>query len=597
MALGFSTTSAPGFSVPSSGSSGYQSIPGLSLNTKAPINTQPSSTWTPTFTPNITPSTPISYTSGPAGIPGLSNFGSSSAGSSTAGILPSKSQPYGSPYSPVTTSNGGGYDPSIGAGNPLSVPNIPDAERVQAHIAEVVQASAARIGAMQSAVAQRAHAAQIGEMDQVTAEKLNREDELKIRAEQVSLNEQLKAVVAGTAGPSVAELQYQRTSEEAARQQMGYAAARGTGGNYGLAMREAAQNQGLIQAQQSQGAAELRAKEVAEARNQMASLQTAIRAADIAVATTEANYRQQANMFNAEQVNAAKIRQAELNTQVDSLNAQLGTQVSMFNAGQENQATIRQAELETQTNIANAGFQNSGNQFNAASQNSADQFNSNLASQIAATRANLQSSTDQFNSNDSRIREIAEKQRQQDIINRATDYNNQVTRDQAGRDFTSGENQKARDAAAAENEKNRAAMAGNSATANANQAQAAANASGKAWVDTVFTRTAQGGAIGGAPGAIVGFFEGTLEGGFGFSNAHRDAAAAKGAEVQAHSDDYAKKRAALIAAGKNPADYPSSQGGDKPDGSGNDRVTFNSAEEAAGPPADDGKRWYNPFSW
>lgn len=593
MALGFSTTSAPGFSMPSSSSSGsFTSMPGLTLD-RSNIFTAPKPT-TSQFTPT-TPFTPAPSSSSPSGLYG---FGSGSGVGSFGVQTPtSRTQPFSAAFNPVTTTNGGSYDPSIGAGNPLSTPNIPDAERVQAHIAEVVQASAARIGEMQSAVAARAHAAQIGAMDQITAEKLNREDELKIRAEQVSLNEQLKAVVAGTAGPSVAELQYQRTSEQAARQQMGYAAARGTGGNMGLALREAGINQGQIQAQQSQGAAELRAKEVAEARSQMAQLQTAIRAADIAVATTEANYRQQANMFNAEQVNAAKIRQAELNTQVSQLNAQLGTQVNMFNAGQENAATIRQAELETQTSMFNAGETNTTNRFNAGSQNQADQFNSSLASQIASTRAQIQSNTDQFNSTDSRIREMAEKQRQQDIINRATDYNNQLTRDQASRDFSSTEAQKARDAAAVENEKNRSAMAGNAAAASSAQAQAKADASTGNWVNTTFTRTAQGAAIGGAPGAIGGFFVGFLEGGEGFSNAHREAAAARGREVQANADEIARKRRALIAAGKNPADYPTSEGGTKPDGSKNDPAVFNSAEEAAGPPEDDGVRWYNPTSW
>jgi hypothetical protein len=512
----------------------------------------------------------------------------------TSGVNPSSLDPFAGTIAGRSTSGASPY----GAPANLKPPTIPDATPVQAHLAELVQMSAARIGAFQNAIAERAQAAQIGKMDQITAATLNREDELKIRAEQVALNEQLKAVVAGTAGPSVAELQYQRTSEQAARQQMGYAAARGTGGNYGLAMREAAQNQGLIQAQQSQGAAELRAQEVATARGQMVDLQSQIRAADIAVATTEANYRQQANMFNAEQVNQAKIRQAELNNQINALNAQLGTQVSMFNTGQQNQRTMAQAEMEQQASMFNAGQANDTNRFNASSQNSADQFNSSMASQVAQTRAQITSTYDQFNATDARIRQMAEADRRQQLINQATQNN-----------FTQVENQKNRDAQAAKDalesadkerdRVNRTDIA--NISANASGSGAGGLGSSKGSDSQVFWGNVSGGAaLGGKAGpwgALAGAAGGALIGGFNVSSNGRDKAKAQGEAVAKNRAANDAKRAALIAAGKNPADYPTSEGGDRPDGSGNDPVIFGSAEEAAGPPADDGKRWYNPFSW
>jgi hypothetical protein len=289
---------------------------------------------------------------------------------------------------------------------------------------DAVSASAAVIGELRQAIAARASAAQIGKMDQITAAKLNREDELKIRAEQVALNERLKAVENGTAGPSVAELQYQQTAEQAQRQQLGYVSARAGGGNYGLAMREAAMNQAGIQAQANQGAAILRAQEVATARAQMIQLQDQIRSNDIIVAKTEADYKQQANMFNAEQVNMAKIKQAELNTQVNMLNAQLETQASMYNAGQYNAGQIAQAQLETQTNISNAqlstqvAMQNAANtlavqQQQAALNQQLGISNAQLENDMNRTKMDINSLNERFQQEQTRIRQQADADRAQ----------------------------------------------------------------------------------------------------------------------------------------------------------------------------------------
>lgn len=551
-ALGFSTTNAPGFSMGSVGTPRV-SLPSSGLMT-------PESSYHPSSFSGIPvqayqPSPLKLDTSSPffSGSPGPTYAGKSvSSVPGTSGLRLDSSTPFlsGTPR-PNTT---------IGGGNPLTAPNIADPTMVSAHIAQVVSASAARIGALQNAQYARAEQVSIGQMDQITAEKLNREDELKIRQEQVDLNEQLKAVVAGTAGPSVAELQYQRTSEEAARQQMGYAAARGTGGNYGLAMREAAQNQGLIQAQQSQGAAELRAQEVATARGQMGQLQEQIRAADIAVATTEANYRQQANMFNAEQVNQAKIRQAELNQAVNELNAQLQTQVSMFNAGQYNTKQIRDAELQTQVSMFNAGQTNATNQFNAGSMNAADQFNSSLSSQVNQTRAQIQATIDAHNQEDARIREISQKQMQQDTLNRATDYNNQLIRDQQLRDFQSQEAEKNRQATAAENEKQRLATITNMAMTNAGvggSAQSMAESRDPVGTSTL-TGMASGAMLGGKVGGPVGAVAGAvIGGGLGALTGK----SAEDAQLEAYRQQWAKKHAYLLAAGIDPATLPQDQGG------------------------------------
>jgi hypothetical protein len=209
----------------------------------------------------------------------------------------------------------------------------------------------------------------------------------QMRARQVTLADLLTGAADGSSGPSAAQALFQQNSEAARRQQLGFAAARSGGGNFGLAMREAAQNQGLLDAQFAQGSGILRAQEMQAARAQLGDVLSNTRGADLSLATNQAGFQQQTNLANQAATNnqlaqftaarnnllslgyslenATNIANAQFSNQASAFGANAFNSAQQFNTGQTNQGNQAFAGLQNQTAIANAGFGNAVNMQNA----------------------------------------------------------------------------------------------------------------------------------------------------------------------------------------------------------------------------------------
>jgi hypothetical protein len=142
----------------------------------------------------------------------------------------------------------------------------------------------------------------------------------------------LRSVMAGTAGPSVAELAMRRGNAEAIAQQSALA---GTSHGYsGAALRAAGRNAAALSQENVAQTGELRAKEIADARDQYAGLVLGTRAQDISVAGTR----------SAQDLDAAKANQS----------AKL--QTDLTNAGFSQQAILQMSDQDLKAKLANAGF-------------------------------------------------------------------------------------------------------------------------------------------------------------------------------------------------------------------------------------------------
>jgi hypothetical protein len=106
------------------------------------------------------------------------------------------------------------------------------------------------------------------------------------RQQQLDYAKALQATIAGTAGPSAADIQGHQAQDRAIAQQ--FAAAQGaTGANSALAYRQALQNAAGISQQGGADAATLRAKEVADAQNQLGTALSQGRGADLTKYSTD----------------------------------------------------------------------------------------------------------------------------------------------------------------------------------------------------------------------------------------------------------------------------------------------------------------------
>ena len=281
-----------------------------------------------------------------------------------------------------------------------SVGGVPQISGVQIAQAQGVQAP-------QMGQLQQAHTA-LAEAERAAAAKGDWAGQAELRQRQMALMDEFERVIAGRNGPSVAELMLQQASDQAARQQMGVAAARSGGGNYGLAMREAGMNMADIQAQANQSGALLRAKEITDARAGLGALQDFARKSDISVASKQGDWENTINSLNA-----------QLGTDVSRTNATNLTETSRFNAGEGNKREYQQAGLNLDADKFNAGEANETNRAQAEitsrigiaqaglelqsllKQAELDQargiFNADLAAKIAIAQADLKLRVDSFN--------------------------------------------------------------------------------------------------------------------------------------------------------------------------------------------------------
>lgn len=106
------------------------------------------------------------------------------------------------------------------------------------------------------------------------------------RTQQQQYADALRATIAGTAGPSAADIQGHNAQDRAIAQQ--FAAAQGaTGANTAMAYRQALQNAAGISQQGGADAATLRAKEVTDAENQLGTNLSAARTGDLTKYSTD----------------------------------------------------------------------------------------------------------------------------------------------------------------------------------------------------------------------------------------------------------------------------------------------------------------------
>jgi len=204
---------------------------------------------------------------------------------------------------------------------------------------------------------------------------------------QKSAIQQYQDVLAGT-GPSLAQSQLQQATDANVKQQMGLAASLG-GRNAGNAIYQAKNNAAAVQQQAANQSAQLRAQEVAEARQGLTSTGAALQGE----AQDEAQLQQQASQFNAsnqQQANQAYLQaatQAGLQNaanqqQASQFNAATGADLSKYNVGLAANQGQFNAQLAAQLGMFNAGQGNQMNQFNASNQMGLSEFN---AGQSAAT--------------------------------------------------------------------------------------------------------------------------------------------------------------------------------------------------------------------
>jgi len=151
---------------------------------------------------------------------------------------------------------------------------------------------------------------------------------LQFRQGQEGLIGTLNDAISGKA-PSVAALQLEQTRQNNAANQLGLAAKASGGGNTFLALQNAANQAGRINAQAGADAAVLRAKEIADARGQLGGVLDQARGGDITIGAKNADLSTGVNMKNA-----------ELQTGAASDTAKLIQATNAANAGNETSANV-----------------------------------------------------------------------------------------------------------------------------------------------------------------------------------------------------------------------------------------------------------------
>lgn len=161
-------------------------------------------------------------------------------------------------------------------------------------------------------------------------------------------------VVAGTGGPSAAELQMRQGGASAVRQ--AYAMAGGNKGYSGAAMRNA-QRVGASLAQQNVAqTGVLRAQEIANARELYGNAIAQARGQDINLATTDADLALRAAEANQRTGLTAGVEGARNEIEVARANQAAELQRTLTQAGFDQDSIMHTSDQELQVRLANAGF-------------------------------------------------------------------------------------------------------------------------------------------------------------------------------------------------------------------------------------------------
>jgi len=223
-----------------------------------------------------------------------------------------------------------------------------------------------------------------------TAAQLNTAAQNEIRQRQMGLLGSLEGTVAGTAGPSLAEIQGRKAAEDAASQQLGLVAmnhGRGVGG----ALRTASGNIAKIQSDAAANAAMLRAKEKTDAQGQLLSALEGTRGQDIGIAGKEADLSQAVNLQNAAQHTNVAISNADREQARAMKDADLEAAAKAGNAAAQNELNRRQAELNLTADTTNSEQKlkaDQGNQDTATKVNISNAGNETTTSIAGASEAN-----------------------------------------------------------------------------------------------------------------------------------------------------------------------------------------------------------------
>lgn len=176
----------------------------------------------------------------------------------------------------------------------------------------------------------------------------------KSRNYQNFLAQQLQAQTLGQ-GPSLAQGQFQNNLDQSIAAQHALAAS-ATGGNIGLAQRQAAMNTGNLNVQAANQAAQLRMQEQLQAQGLLGQTATNQRGQDIGLATSQAGLTQNNQQFNAGAQQQNSQFNANQEAQLNSLRQQymaMGLSAEQANLQADN--AWRQAQLQNAS--INAGIQ------------------------------------------------------------------------------------------------------------------------------------------------------------------------------------------------------------------------------------------------
>ena len=115
------------------------------------------------------------------------------------------------------------------------------------------------------------------------------------------------------------------------------------------------------------------------------------------VSLTNANNQQQSIVQNAGLVAQRNLAEADQNTKLGITNAQAFLQMDMANLNNNQQSSVLTAQLDQQRMLSNAGAENAAAQFNATSENQVNQFMTQLATNVELNNAQRMDAMKQFN--------------------------------------------------------------------------------------------------------------------------------------------------------------------------------------------------------
>jgi hypothetical protein len=245
----------------------------------------------------------------------------------------------------------------------------------------------------------------------------NSADEMAARAQQQGLVTGLQGAIAGT-DPSVAAiLLRQATDRNIANQYALAASSHGIGS--GLAERQAMMGAADLNSKAAADNAILRAKEITDARAQLADVLGQQRTADISTATTQFTAAQGVNSdyagaqntrgnLNATLANATGIANASNDTNAavatarnltdaNTTAASLANAVEIDNANNRVSLSEKQADLTQDASKTNAGAANETNRFNATQDQQNQQFNVGQTNDIGKFNTGETNKANQFN--------------------------------------------------------------------------------------------------------------------------------------------------------------------------------------------------------